>query len=72
MVASGVGITILPCASFDTKSNMKGLLEYRSFTKPVPYRDIAIAYRKTFPRMQTIQLLSDAVEKCNLPGIDKA
>ena len=50
MVASGAGITILPKLSVDTNSGLKGLLDYKPFTKPVPYREVIIAYRKSFPK----------------------
>ena len=72
MVAAGVGVTVMPCTSIDTKTRLKGLLAYRPFVSPVPYRDIAIACRNTFPRMQTVRLLTDAVQKCKLSCIDKA
>lgn len=66
MVAAGVGITILPGLSVDSKSNMKGLLEYRPFSKPVPYREIIIAYRKSYPRMKAIELIKQSIGNCKL------
>ena len=66
MVAAGVGITILPSLSVDNKSGLRGLLEYRPFNKPVPYREIVIAHRKSYPRMKVVQLIRDTVASCKL------
>lgn len=66
MVAAGVGITILPSLSIETQTGLKGMLEYRPFTKPVPYREIIIAYRKSFPRMKAIELIKESIANCKL------
>ncbi|MCG8380107.1 MAG: LysR substrate-binding domain-containing protein, partial [Proteobacteria bacterium] len=66
MVASGVGITILPKLSIDTKSSLKGLLEYRPFSKPEPSREVIIAYRRSFPRMKTVELIRSSISNCKL------
>ena len=49
MVAAGVGITILPALSVDETSGLNNMLEFRPFSKPVPYREVIIAYRKSYP-----------------------
>ena len=66
MVASGVGITILPKLSIDTKSSLKGLLEYRPFSKPEPSREVIIAYRRSFPRMKAVELIRSSISNCKL------
>ncbi len=66
MVASGVGITILPALSIDNQSGLNSLLEYRPFNNPVPYREIVIAYRKSFPRKKAIDLIKESIASCNL------
>ncbi len=66
MVAAGVGITILPALSIETQTGLKGMLEYRPFSKPVPYREIIIAYRKSFPRHKAIELIKESIANCNL------
>lgn len=66
MVAAGVGITILPALSTGSKSSMKGLLEYRPFSKPTPYREVIIAYRKSYPRMKAVELIKEAISNCKL------
>lgn len=66
MVAAGVGITILPALSIEAQTGLKGMLEYRPFNNPVPYREIIIAYRKSFPRKKAIDLIKESIANCNL------
>ncbi len=66
MVAAGVGITILPGLSIETQTGLNSLLEYRPFSNPVPYREIIIAYRKSFPRMKTVELIKESIASCKL------
>lgn len=66
MVATGVGITILPGLSIEAQTGLKGLLEYRPFSKPVPYREVIIAYRKSFPRKKAITLIKESIASCKL------
>ncbi len=66
MVAAGVGITILPSLSIDTHAGLKGMLEYRPFSNPVPYREVIIAYRKSFPRKKAIELVKESIASCKL------
>lgn len=66
MVAAGVGITILPALSVETQSSLTGMLEYRPFSKPAPYREVIIAYRKSYPRMKAVALIKETINKCNL------
>ncbi len=71
MVAAGVGITILPALSCSNHSGLDNMLEFRPFNKPVPYREIIIAYRKSFPRMQAVNYIKETVEACkpDLPNV---
>ncbi|MEM7027276.1 MAG: hydrogen peroxide-inducible genes activator, partial [Pseudomonadota bacterium] len=64
MVAAGVGITILPALSIDDASGLNAMLEYRPFNKPVPYREVIIAYRKSYPRMQAVEFIKQAIKSC--------
>jgi LysR family transcriptional regulator, hydrogen peroxide-inducible genes activator len=66
MVAAGVGITILPGLSIETQTGLNGLLEYRPFSNPVPYREIIIAYRKSFPRKKAVKLIKESIASCKL------
>ena len=66
MVAAGSGVTVLPATSIGA-GNMDTMLEYRPFAPPIPHRDIALAYRTTYPRMRQVDLLVEAVKTCKLP-----
>jgi LysR family hydrogen peroxide-inducible transcriptional activator len=61
MVASGAGITVLPCSSVATAAPEKRLLAIRPFTPPAPSRRVALAWRKSFPRPQAIEALRQAI-----------
>ncbi|MEQ6340155.1 MAG: LysR substrate-binding domain-containing protein [Gammaproteobacteria bacterium] len=67
MVASGVGITVLPGTSVSTRHNK--LLAVRPFVKPVPTRRVALAWRKSFTRPEAIQAIRQAILSSDLPGI---
>jgi len=66
MVASGLGVTVLPKSATGTSSYAPGLLETRPFKRPTPTRTVAIAWRASFPRPKVIDLLSEAVSLCQL------
>src|SRR5690625_5884563 len=53
MVATGIGITVLP-ASAKPGSDQKPLLHYIPFKEPVPQRTIALVWRRSFPRISAI------------------
>ncbi|MEW5838562.1 MAG: LysR substrate-binding domain-containing protein [Pseudomonadota bacterium] len=56
MVASGLGVTVLPCSSVE-QSFDQGRLVYRRFTEPAPTRRVVLAWRKSFPRVEAIDAL---------------
>ena len=66
MVASGMGVTVLPCTAAGADRYSQRLLTIRRFPEPVPHRQVALAWRKTFPRPQVIDVLKDAVNACAL------
>lgn len=70
MVAAGIGITVLPASSIPSTQN--DLLVYLPFTKPVPSRRVVLAWRKSFPRPSAIQALIQAIEQCQLSGVESA
>jgi LysR family transcriptional regulator, hydrogen peroxide-inducible genes activator len=67
MVAAGSGVTILPSTSINADMGVNNLLAFRPFTKPIPEREIAIAYRNSYPRQKLIRLLSEVISDCKLP-----
>ena len=60
MVASGLGISVLPRDALTPKYHSR-LVVPVPFTKPAPSRRIAIAYRKSFPRPAAIAAIREAV-----------
>lgn len=61
MVASGLGITVLPCTAAGAERYAQRLLVIRRFTEPVPRRRVALAWRTTFPRPRAIEALRQAL-----------
>lgn len=68
MVASGVGITVLPSTSIHP-GEKQGLLRYIPFSRPVPDRRVVLAWRKNFPRRRAIELLRQSILASSLPGV---
>ncbi|HLA74818.1 MAG TPA: hydrogen peroxide-inducible genes activator [Gammaproteobacteria bacterium] len=66
MVASGAGVTVLPCTSMAGQPAESKLLAMRPFTAPVPTRRVALAWRKSFPRPQAVEVLHAAIQACPL------
>lgn len=76
MVASGVGITVLPRMSVaEVGPHASGpdadLLSYVPFEDPVPDRRVVLVWRKSFTRMPAIDAISEAIAACGLPGVTK-
>jgi LysR family hydrogen peroxide-inducible transcriptional activator len=71
MVASGIGITVLPRTSVPSQLPQDSLLAYVPFAEPVPERRVVLAWRKTFPRPAAIEAVRQAVLACPLPGATK-
>ena len=63
MVASGLGVTVLPASAAGLENYAPGFLTTKPFTKPEPSRIVAVAWRKQFPRMEAIELLIDVIRK---------
>jgi LysR family hydrogen peroxide-inducible transcriptional activator len=70
MVASGLGITVLPLSAATAMQYNEDILAVRPFAAPVPYRTVALAWRVTFPRPKAIDMLSLAASQCRV--IEKA
>jgi LysR family hydrogen peroxide-inducible transcriptional activator len=68
MVASGVGITVMPATAVDGIAKNDPLLRVRPFIEPTPTRRVGIVWRASFPRHQAIDLLRRALFDCHLPG----
>ncbi len=70
MVASGLGITILPQSAAGTSSYSNNQLVTRPFAEPAPTRTVALAWRASFPRHKAIDALRDSINQCKLNGIN--
>jgi len=66
MVASGMGITVLPQMAAGDKSYAPGLLTTRPFAAPSPKRTVALAWRTSFTRPQVIDVLNQAIRACQI------
>lgn len=66
MVASGLGVSVLPQSAVDSHQYTAGVIEVRPFSKPAPSRTVAIAWRATFPRPKAIDALVEAIRQCPL------
>ena len=71
MVASGIGVTVLPRTSIPSPMPRDSLLRYLPFEDPVPGRRVVLAWRKTFPRPPAIEMLRRAILSCILAGLTK-
>jgi LysR family hydrogen peroxide-inducible transcriptional activator len=69
MVASGLGITILPQSAAIGAEYRGTSLVTRPFAGTAPCRTAALAWRVSFPRHKAIDALRNAIYKRNLPGI---
>jgi LysR family hydrogen peroxide-inducible transcriptional activator len=66
MVASGLGVSILPLSAVDSHHYAPGVIEVRPLTAPVPFRTVAIAWRASFPRPKAIEILADSIRLCSV------
>jgi LysR family hydrogen peroxide-inducible transcriptional activator len=71
MVASGLGVTVLPMTSVPEKPPRDSLIDYRPFKSPVPDRRVVLVWRKSFTRTPAIEALRKAILKCPLFGVTK-
>ena len=63
MVASGMGLTVLPCTAAGADRYSQRLVAIRRFTNPVPKRQVALAWRVSFPRPRVIDALAQAIRE---------
>ena len=68
MVASGLGISVLPRDALTPKYHSR-LVVPVPFGRPVPARRVALAYRRSFPRPAAIAVLRESVAACRGPQV---
>lgn len=66
MVASGLGVTILPRSAVINAPYSKDWLVARPFTDDSPERTVAMAWRTSFPRPRAVDALEKAIKACNI------
>ncbi|NVK40558.1 MAG: LysR family transcriptional regulator [Oceanospirillaceae bacterium] len=71
MVASGLGTSVLPLSAVEGHYR-SDLVVSRPFCHPQPMRTVAIAWRASFPRPKAIDVLVEALSRCQLAEADKA
>jgi LysR family hydrogen peroxide-inducible transcriptional activator len=64
MVASNLGITVLPCSATAERYN-NPLIKVIPFLAPAPTRRIAIAWRKSFVRLEAVEKIAEAIKAIN-------
>ena len=69
MVASGMGVTVVPQLSVPREAQPH--IKYIKFSAPVPSRRVVLAWRRTFPRYEAIAALRNCVYSCELPGVKR-
>lgn len=71
MVASGMGVTVVPAMSVPKQRQELDHLRFIPFAAPVPTRRVVLAWRKTFTRYEAIAALRNAVYGCELAGVTR-
>jgi len=69
MVASGMGITVVPQLSVPAEPQPH--VAYVPFAKPVPTRRVVLAWRRSFTRYEAIAALRNAIYACPLKGVKR-
>ncbi len=67
MVASGLGVSIVPASAAEFQNEKLGLV-VKSFADPIPSRKVALAYRRSFPRKEALQVIQKALNRIRLAG----
>ena len=73
MVASGMGITVVPQLSVRSwnRNDRDAPVVYLPFAAPVPSRRVVLAWRRSFTRYEAIAALRNAVYACDLDGVTR-
>lgn len=70
MVASGLGVTVLPCTAAGADKFTRRMLVVRRFARHDARRTVAVAFRAGFPRFAAIEALREAVWRCKLSCVE--
>ncbi len=69
MVASGMGVTVVPQLSVPAEVDKH--ITYVPFSAPIPTRRVVLAWRRTFTRYEAIAALRNAIYACPLKGVTR-
>ncbi|OWS71132.1 LysR substrate-binding domain-containing protein [Polynucleobacter campilacus] len=69
MVASGIGISVMPRTSVADPEAADQLIRYIPFEDPIPTRRICLVWRKNFPRAAAMEELAKVIREAALPGV---
>lgn len=76
MVASGIGITVLPWTAIPpgvepgvSGRNSDGMLSYILFGQAPPVRQVMLVWRKSFSRVEAVELVHRGMSMLDLPGV---
>ncbi|HEX4916782.1 MAG TPA: LysR substrate-binding domain-containing protein [Limnobacter sp.] len=69
MVASGIGITVLPSSSVPKPVPAESLLTYVPLEDEDTKRTVALVWRKSFGRREALEALRDSILRCELNGV---
>lgn len=68
MVASGLGVSVLPASALTARYSSK-LLKVVPFVAPVPSRKVALAWRASFDRPAAIEVIAAAIRVTRIHGV---
>lgn len=68
MVASGLGVSVLPRTALQPRYGSK-LVKELPFATPVPTRKVALAWRESFERPAAVDAVAAAIRGAKLPGL---
>lgn len=71
MVASGLGVSVLPTSALTTRYKTP-MLKVVPFSSPVPSRKVALAWRASFDRPLAVDTLAAAIAGIRLPSLKMA
>jgi len=70
MVTSGIGISVFPITAAGAHEYSHRLLSVKRFNGKQPKRRVAMAWRRSFPRLQAIEALADAIHEVGLSSVE--
>ncbi len=71
MVATGIGITVMPRTAMPARVSRQSLVAYLPFRNPPPHRRVVLAWRRSFTRTEAVESLRQAILDCTLDGVEK-